>query len=309
MSDLGAADIIELVKTEDPVAALFHRLVELWDAGGVDDAVLNDYYDIRERSTRRLTWTLDQIYSEFLAEVLMPQVDSQPVADLLKEPCHALVLMDSLSLREACFLRERLPAHGYEVLSFDYSFSELPSSTETFCERHWGTAAPSAVTDADFVYVRPDAVPDELQGNRIVAWGSYPDWFWRHAHTGKTEHIPPDEIYCKTQAALLAILDAIQGHDEILVSSDHGYLSVKAGMAWTTPKPYHGFLKDVMGSRAASVSDSKEARALLEKDMIVVHRGHFLIKGRYTGDFGGVYLHGGLSLMECFTPWLKVRRM
>ncbi len=29
--------------------------------------------------------------------------------------------------------------------------------------------------------------------------------------------------------------------------------------------------------------------------------------GRYTGDFGGVYLHRGLSLMECLTPWLVVR--
>ena len=28
------------------------------------------------------------------------------------------------------------------------------------------------------------------------------------------------------------------------------------------------------------------------------------LKGRYTGDFGGVYLHRGLSLMECLTPWL-----
>jgi hypothetical protein len=28
---------------------------------------------------------------------------------------------------------------------------------------------------------------------------------------------------------------------------------------------------------------------------------------RYTGDFGSVYLHGGLSLMEYLTPWLVVR--
>ena len=30
--------------------------------------------------------------------------------------------MDSLSLREACLLRQRLPAHGYEVLALDYAF-------------------------------------------------------------------------------------------------------------------------------------------------------------------------------------------
>ena len=42
--------------------------------------------------------------------------------------------------------------------------------------------------------------------------------------------------------------------------------------------------------------------------MIVVHEDHFLVKGRYTGDFGGGYLHRGLPLTECLTPWLVVRR-
>ncbi len=308
-SNLSAARIAELVKSDDPVATLFHWLVELWDAEGVDDALLNDYYDEREKSTRHLTWTLEQVYGEFLTGVLLPQVDSRQVAELLAQPRHALVLMDSLSLREASLLKQRLPAHGYEVLALDYAFSEIPSDTEAFCQRHWGVSAPSAVNDSRFVYVRADAPPlDELRREQLIVWGTYPDWFWRHAHSGKTEHIPPDEIYLKTEALLLSILKRIRGHDEIVISSDHGYLALKAGMAWSTPQPYYGYLKAVMGARVAPISDSKEARALLERDMIVVHEDHFLVKGRYTGDFGGVYLHGGLSLMECLTPWLVVRR-
>jgi hypothetical protein len=216
--------------------------------------------------------------------------------------------MDSLSLREASLLKQRLPAHGYEVLAFDYAFSEIPSDTETFCQRYWGVNAPSVVNDPRFVYVRADAPPlDELRGEQLVVWGTYPDWFWRHAHSGRTEHIPPSEIYLKTEAMLLSILERVKGHDEIVISSDHGYLSLKAGMAWATPEPYYGYLKDVMGARVAPVSDSEEARALLEKGMIVVHEDLFLVKGRYTGDFGGVYLHRGLSLMECLTPWLVVQ--
>jgi hypothetical protein len=64
----------------------------------------------------------------------------------------------------------------------------------------------------------------------------------------------------------------------------------------------------MMGSRVAPISDSKEARALLERGMVVVHKDLFLVKGRCTGDFGGVYLHRELSLMECLTPWSVVRR-
>ncbi len=307
-SNLNAARIAELVKSDAPVATLFHWLVELWDGAGVDDALLNDYYDEREKSTRRLTWTLDQVYGEFLTGVLLPQVDSRQVAELLAQPRHALVLMDSLSLREASLLKQRLPAHGYEVLALDYAFSEIPSETEAFCQRHWGVNAPSAVNDPRFVYIRADAPPlDELRRERLVVWGTYPDWFWRHAHSGKTEHIPPADIYLKTEAMLLTILERIKGHDEIVISSDHGYLALKAGMAWSTPQPYYGYLKQVMGARVAPISDSKEARALLEKGMIVVHEDIFLVKGRYTGDFGSVYLHRGLSLMECLTPWLVVQ--
>jgi len=308
LSELNAARVMELVKSNDPVATLFQWLVELWDAAGVDDVLLNDYYDEREKATRHLTWTLEQVYGEFLTDVLLPQVNSRQAAELLAQPRHALVLMDSLSLREACLLRQRLPAHGYEVLAFDYAFSEIPAETEAFCQCHWGVSAPSAVNDPRFVYVRADAPPlDELRRDRLIVWGTYPDWFWAHAHSGKTEHIPPAEIYLKTEAMLLGILERIKGHDEIVISSDHGYLALKAGMAWPTPQPYYGYLKDVMGARTAPVSDSRQARALLEQGMIVPHEGHFLVKGRYTGDFG-VYLHRGLSLMECLTPWLVVRR-
>ncbi|MCK4316123.1 MAG: hypothetical protein KAX24_10180, partial [Anaerolineae bacterium] len=57
--------IVDLVKTDDPVATVFGWLVELWDAAGVDDALLNDYYDEREKATRHLTWTLEQVYGDF----------------------------------------------------------------------------------------------------------------------------------------------------------------------------------------------------------------------------------------------------
>ncbi len=90
-SNLSAARIAELVKSDDPVATLFHWLVELWDAEGVDDALLNDYYDEREKSTRHLTWTLEQVYGEFLTDVLLPQVSSRQVAELLAQSRHALV--------------------------------------------------------------------------------------------------------------------------------------------------------------------------------------------------------------------------
>jgi hypothetical protein len=289
---------------------MFHWLLDLWDAVGVDEASLNDYYDEREKATRHLTWTLEQVYGEFLTDALLPRVSSRRVAELLAQPRYALVLMDSLSLREACLLRQRLPQHGYQVAALDYAFSEIPSETEAFCQRYWGVSAPSAVNDPRFVYVRADAPPrDELRREQLVAWGTYPDWFWWHAHSGRTEHIPPTEIYLKTEAMLLGILERVRGHAEIVISSDHGYLSVKAGMAWPTPPPYYAYLKEVMGARAAPVSDSPAARALLKQGMILAHGDHFLVKGRYTGDFGGVYLHRGLSLMECLTPWLVIQKV
>jgi hypothetical protein len=306
-NELTAARVAELVESQAPVTTVARWVMDFWDAAGVAPAALNDHYEEREKSTRLLTWAVEQIYDEFLPEALLPQVHSSRVAELLARPRHALVLMDSLSLREACLLRHRLPGYGYEVTACDHAFSELPSTTEAFCTRHWGVAAPSAVNAADFVYVRADAPPlDDLRRERLVVWGTYPDWFWKRAHSGKTEHITPAEIYGKTETMLLGILKRIKGHDEIVISSDHGYLMLKAGMAWNTSQPSQDYLKNVMGGRSALVSDSKEARSLLDQGIIVVHGDRFLVKGRYTADFG-IYQHGGLSLMECLTPWLVVR--
>jgi hypothetical protein len=217
--------------------------------------------------------------------------------------------MDSLSLREACLLRQRLPQHGYAIEALDYGFSELPSDTAAFCQRHWNAGAPSQIRDPRFVYVSADTLPrDDLAQAQLTVWGTYPDWFWYHAHSGKTEHIPPAEIYQKTEAMLLAILDRIREHERIVISSDHGYLGVKAGMAWPTANYLRTYLKEVVGSRSGLLSDSKAARKLLREGLIIAHEDHYLIKGRYTGDFGSVYLHGGLSLLECLTPWLVIHR-
>ena len=308
-TDFTAAKIETLIQTTDPTATLFRWILELWDAEGVDDDLLNDYYDEREKATRRLTWTLNQIYEEFWEKELLPQVNSRQVSELLQEPRYALVLMDSLSLREACLLRQRLPHHGYDIQALDYAFSELPSDTATFCRRHWNTSAPSQIRDPHFVYVSADTPPlDDLTQEQLTVWGTYPDWFWYHAHSGRTEHIPPAEIYHKTETLLLALLNRIREHERIIISSDHGYLGVKAGMAWPTPEPLRTYLKEVLGSRFETLSDSKKARALLRAGLIIAHDNHYLIRGRYTGDFGSVYLHGGLSLLECLTPWLVIRR-
>lgn len=168
-SDLNAARVAELVRSQAPVTTIANWLMALWDGAEATDAALNDYYEEREKATRLLTWTLEQVYGEFLPEMLLPQVRSDRVAELLTRPRHALVLMDSLSLREACLLRHRLPGYGYEVTAFEHAFSELPSTTEAFCTRHWGATAPSAVNTSNFVYVRADAPPmDDLRREQLT---------------------------------------------------------------------------------------------------------------------------------------------
>ena len=124
-SELDAARVAELVKSQAPVQTVANWLMALWDGADTTDATLNDYYEEQEKATRLLTWTLEQVYGEFLPEMLLPQVRSDRVAGLLTRPRYALVLMDSLSLREACLLRHRLPGYGYEVTAFDHPFYDV----------------------------------------------------------------------------------------------------------------------------------------------------------------------------------------
>jgi hypothetical protein len=87
-----------------------------------------------------------------------------------------------------------------------------------------------------------------------------------------------------------------QAQDEL---QDAVEVRLCAGTTWLSKLGWPGRLR----------SCTKERRALLKRGVTVPCEGRFLVKGRYTDDFGDVYLHGGLSLVECLAPCLVVQRV
>jgi len=44
---------------------------------------------------------------------------------------------------------------------------------------------------------------------------------------------------------------------------------------------------------------------------VIDFSGYYLVKSRFTWPIGGkynIYLHGGVSLMECFVPVIEVKK-
>jgi hypothetical protein len=98
---------------------------------------------------------------------------------------------------------------------------------------------------------------------------------------------------------------------EIIILSDHGYIRSESGFVFTTPPKATTKLQHVFGSaRYISMNDA-DASDLVEEGYVEEFGGYYLVKSRYVWPVSGkysIYLHGGLSLMECFTPVIKVSK-
>lgn len=217
-----------------------------------------------------------------------------------------------MSIREGNLLQEVLGKSGYEV-DYSYSFSCLPSITESFTRKMFNASSPSSLTTDDFTYHRVghgDIGFNFIENEDFLVWISFPDEILHKA--GRI--LPPEEAYKKTKDLLLEILDRTDAN-HITIMADHGYIIKKYN--WSVDKEDRNFLKSVFDSKHYSKltnlpEDKKEEIEKLPKDLSYFFRGkdYLFLRGRYHWSFRSrsVITHGGLSLMECLIPLLEVKR-
>lgn len=289
MDSLDFAPLVsELVITDDPVRVVWEYLIELW--GSIEDR--EDYFQEGERRTMYLERVLNAAYPELYTK-LLPACCTKGLLDptLLDAP---LVWMDGLSLREAVLLRRDIPG----ITDFSYSFSPLPSETGTYRERVFNLISGkrreikelrAIALDGDEKAVRCPLPDSELEN--IVGLVS-----------GRTLL----EIYEDTRRALLAILDEL-GSGPVLVTSDHGYINTRTHF-WQVGKRTAGALKNVFDGGRYGPQET-DATLLVKRGYIIPYGDYYLVRGRYAWPSRGKYkvmLHGGVSLLECVVPLMKI---
>jgi len=304
-----------LVTADDPLDVLFQALNDIWQVEGEVD--INRFFVERERATNQLERFMLHIFFD-LYDLLLARVREARHEPRFADWSGSVIVLDGASLREANLLLSRLPSYGYAVTDYAYALSEVPSDTETFRQRVLGMPAIRSRArwgEYTIVPIRSGEVPKLLpEAPRLLVWISYPDEL---LHKVRGKALTPQEALDKTVAALVEVLDMLEA-DEVLVTSDHGYLYIKsAALFWkASPGDEKALRKLFGGKRALPIEEvgrefDKLRRVPRDRTYALFDDEGCYIRGRYAWsvqrDPTDVN-HGGISLMECLVPVMRIRR-
>jgi hypothetical protein len=306
----------QLLTQEDSIELLFHALNEVWAGDDADD--IDAFYAQQERETNHLEDFIKDTYFE-IYELLLEQIKSQDRAAEFASYDSSIVVLDGLSLREANWLMPRLKENGFEVAQYSYVFSRMPSTTQSFFHDVFGVASAGAMPKKwqgfSFRSIRSGDVPMFMERPKSLVWLSFPDEL---LHPMKGKGVTPTFALQRTEEALLKVLSLLET-DEVVLTSDHGYMyAPSAALFWHAPVSNRKVLLKLFGAQRGVLFGGKKAeefdmlRALPKAQTYVLfdEKGCY-VRGRYYWSPPGKQsdiAHGGISLMECLVPVIRLRR-
>ncbi|MBC8492802.1 MAG: hypothetical protein H8D43_03370 [Chloroflexi bacterium] len=304
----------ELIMADDPLAALFAALSQVWQADDVDD--VNTFFTKRERETNRLERFVLETYFD-VYDLLLARVRQERERSRFEATNGPLIILDGCSIREANLLIGRLQEAGYQITDYSYALSEVPSSTMAFNRSAFGTARVASLQQwrqYQVVSIESGKLPALFPAvSDVLVWISYPDEL---LHKVRGEAVTPQEAFDKTVKVLLTTLDGL-GADEFLVTSDHGYLYVEnATLFWSAGRDVK-VLRQLFGGRRAVLAGKvgpefdKLRQVPRSRTYALFDDEGCYVQGRYHWSVQGPasdIAHGGISLMECLVPVMRIRR-
>ncbi len=294
-------------------------LEEIWSAENYNKLSCADYLINGETNVNKLeaiiTASADRIYHELLSASL----SNKKILGALSDPDTAVVVFDGLSVREIPILIKLSNKSGLTVQEVDCQLAAIPSESIDFIERELdcGRIAPSQIRGrrelkskgitASYTnnITQPINIDDE--NSALLVWSSFPDNTYTDSGARFESHF--ENIHVQFETAWINTIQQIRNKKRIIITSDHGYIFLGAGMdAPRTPQElkqlnaYFGNDRYVMFSEKPDPPESD--------DIVIDTNKHVaMIKGRVKTRSSGeaatkLYKHGGLSLMEMFTPWI-----
>jgi len=304
----------DLITADDPLAVLFTALNQVWQADDVDD--VNAFFIRCERETNRLErFVLDtffDVYGLLLARICQGRGQSR-----FEGTTGPIIILDGCSIREANLLTGRLQEAGYQVAEYGYALSEVPSGTMAFNQSVFGTARVASLCQwrqYKVISIESGQLPALFPVERdVLVWISYPDEL---LHKVRGEAVTPQEAFDKTAKVLLDTLDGLEA-DESLVTSDHGYLYVEnATLFWSAGQDTKVLRQLFGGQRTVPVGEvgpefDKLRQVPRSRTYALFDDEGCYVRGRYHWSVQGPasdIAHGGISLMECLVPVMRIRR-
>ena len=257
--------------------------------------------------------TADRVYSEFL------EIDSKDKNVLveLSDSNTAVIIFDGMSVRELPMLLSFVKKSGYKIIEYDYAFSAIPSETINFVEQKLGCPAigPSQLPGRReltekgiktyYLSSNTQSLNIDPQAGSVLVWSSFPDNTYTDSGARFDKHFA--NICLQLETAWMHSVQRIKGKNRIIITSDHGYVFLDSGLSFERKHSEMRELNRLFGNnRNRQMVEGGEP---IDSDDVFQGNGYVMVKGRVhtrsTGTAAShLYKHGGMSLMECFTPWL-----
>jgi len=321
MNNLDVDFIESLVSEEDPFPLIWDSLNRIWSLPRLAKSKdFDEIWQAKEQEASTFEEMLFKVYFEIYDKLAEKGKESQ-LKKILQQDEYAIVIMDGLSIREANLLLHSLKRANFKIKDYSFSFSSIPSDTETFCKDIFGFSHPSQMMGRkslgfQFAHVVKDEDIRDISGDRIVFWSIYPDGLLHVKQKGRFEPLTMNDVLHRTEGILLKILQNI-GSDHIIITSDHGYLYYKYETWWMVGKEYENLLRKTFGQeRAKPITEVdteilEKFRALSpEAAYTMESEGNLLTRGRFSWSAGRAspIRHGGVSLMEMMLPVISLRK-
>jgi len=294
--------ITSLINCDNPIPFVWGRLFNFWLNNAGSD--LKDYYYRGEEDAFLFEEFLLKTYDEFFTNLLPRACLNEPSPFQKGTHDICFIVMDGMSIREGVLIFKTLQKQGISA-KINYFLSAVPSDTLSFREK-----IKSDLSGKDnFIEINN---PKEIRISPDVRyiWSYFPDVLLNKIQVGHTVISDLENMYKTSEKIILRVLERINSK-KILIFSDHGYIRSEPGFSFSVPDSIKKKLKEAFGSSRYITMDKAELSDLVQIGFVVDFAGYYLVKSRYIWPVPGkynIYLHGGISLMECFVPVIEVER-
>ena len=296
------AFITSLIECDNPIPLVWENLLNIW-LNNVD-CNLKDYYYRGEEDAFLFEDFLLKTYDEFFTRVL-PRAclnEPSPFKNISEEVC--CIVMDGMSIREGVLIFNALQKRGI-VSEMYYSLSAIPSDTQSFREK---IKSDLSGKDKSVEINNPKKI--RISQDVRYIWSYFPDVMLDKIQVGRTVISDLENMYKTTEKIILEVLERIETK-KIIILSDHGYIRSEPGFSFSVHDSAKKKLRESFGGSRYIAMDKGDLSELVDAGLVVDFAGFYLVKSRYNWPVPGkysIYLHGGISLMECFVPVIEVEK-
>ena len=312
--------ITELIEDQDPLATVWRQMERVY---AVDDFPqdLRAFMDDRESALNELERGVYRGFFEAY-DLLLERASAQDESYVLSlfDECPFVIIADSLSVREAILLEKFWEGEAWGVKREGFAVAPFPPMTESLSRLLLGAPGPASGRNRpQFAYryvAGPEHIPAMPPSGSLLVWMRLPDTALEEVTVAQTHTVA--DAFQSTTKTLAAVLE-VSGRDEVLVTSDHGYLYAReANQYWPMPRRVEEIARSTFprSSRVRPLTDER-ARGLRDHESPAVEQrffafgeAHAAIRGRYWWGSASpndrCTAHGGLSFVECLVPVLRI---